>query len=80
MNIIEALRLCRSGHKVRPVCWRGGNPGQWVEVRGPASAPFFVEHGTTQEIPHALRLAIPDEFLGEWETLELLPDRRVKPC
>ncbi len=74
MNIIEALNLCKGGgHKVRPVCWRTLNPGCWVEaIHTPAHDPdyIFVEKGAMQEMPHALRLQFPTEFLGEWEVVE----------
>lgn len=66
MNIIEAIGLCESGHKVRPVSWRTINPHHWVEFR----CHVFVEFGSREEMPHALRLQHPDEFLGEWETVE----------
>ncbi len=73
MNIIKALNLCKSGHKVRPVCWRTLNAGCWVEaIETPHSkeSHIFVEKGTMQEMPHALRLQFPPEFLGQWETVE----------
>lgn len=65
MTIIEAISLCMSGHKVRPLTWRTLNPDHWIEYR----QHIFVECGTMEEIPHALRLMHPDEFLGEWETM-----------
>jgi len=70
MNITKALgRSCR-GHKVRPTTWRTINPDHWIEFRH----HVFVECGKMEEIPHALRLMHPDEFLGEWETIEgMLP-------
>ncbi len=73
MNIIEALGLCKSGHKVRPVCWRTLNAGHWVEsIPTPChSEPcVFVEAGTLEEMPHALRLSLPPEFLGDWEVVD----------
>ena len=74
MDIIEALNLCHGGgHRVRPVCWRTLNPGHWVEAMpSPSHDPpyFFVEKGEMEEMPHALRLQFPTEFLGEWEVYE----------
>lgn len=72
MNMIEALRLCQGGGwRVRPVCWQRTNPNHWVELRGGRLVPaVFVESGSREEMPHALRLSTPDEFLGEWETVE----------
>jgi hypothetical protein len=74
MNLIEALTLCReTGARVRPVCWRTLNPNHWVErIVTPAhSEPcIFVEKGEREEIPHALRLQFPSEFLGKWEEVE----------
>ncbi len=81
MNIIEALGLCQSGHLVRPVCWRTLNTGHWIEaIPTPTcgEACFFAEHGTMEEIPHSLRLARAREFFGEWETVELDDQRRIK--
>ncbi len=81
MTIIEALGLCQSGHLVRPVCWRTRNAGHWIEaIPTPARGEgcFFAEHGTMEEIPHALRLCHPSEFLGDWETVELDDERRIK--
>ncbi len=81
MNLIEALGLCQSGHRVRPVCWRTLNPGHWIESWPTPSHKdpcIFAEHGTMQEMPHALRLQFPPEFLGEWETVELDDFRRIK--
>lgn len=70
MNIIQALILCQDdGHRVRPVCWRKINPDHWLIFRG----GLFVEHGEWEEMPHALRLTLPAEFLGEWEIVESPP-------
>lgn len=64
MTIIEALQLCQyGGHKVRPVCWQITNSRHWVEYR----FEHFAEFGEREEIPHTLRLATSEEFLGEWE-------------
>jgi hypothetical protein len=69
MNILEALRLCKDGgHRVRPILWRSLNPDHWIEARKHGAVVFFVECGAWEEIPHALRLSRPEEFLDEWET------------
>lgn len=69
MTIIEALRKAEDGAKVRPTVWRTINPEHWVyAVRMNPSVPVsFVEGGTFEEMPHALRLCSSQEFLGEWE-------------
>jgi hypothetical protein len=70
MNIIHALTLCRDdGRRARPVCWREINPSHWIIFR----SGIFLEHGEREEMPHALRLMRPEEFLGEWEIVEPLP-------
>jgi hypothetical protein len=72
VNLIEALKRCQEGQRVRPVCWRTLNPGHWVEaLPTPLSADpcIFVEKGAREEMPHALRLQFPTEFLGEWEVV-----------
>ncbi len=80
MTIIEALKLCQTGAKVRPVCWRKVNPQHWVEYVRMETPPSgaFAEGGTTEEIRHALRLSFPAEFLGEREVVELDDQRRIK--
>lgn len=70
MTILEALALCKSGHLVRPVCWRKLNPRCWIEFHSTGGPINFVECGVLQEIPHALRLEREEEFLGEWEVVE----------
>ncbi len=75
MTIVEALGLCMSGHTVRPVCWRKTNIGCWLTYID--TRCLFVENGTMQEMPHALRLSTPDEFLGEWEVVELDANRNI---
>lgn len=80
MNIIEALRACQSGAFVRPCCWRAVNPERWVQaITTPSRAEpcFFAEHGTMEEIPHALRLSLPSEFFGAWEVVTLDADRWI---
>ncbi len=67
MTLIEALNLCMSGHRVRPVCWNNTNPEHWVVYID--TRCLFVECGKWEEMPHALRLSTPDEFLGKWETV-----------
>ena len=67
MNMLDALRLChRDGKRVRPVKWRTLNPDHWIECRA-STRQFFVECGTMEEFPHALRLADVEEFLVPWE-------------
>jgi len=73
MTILEALTACKAGTKVRPVCWANLNPYHWVEARPRTGCPgqytIFVEVGTMEEMPHALRLQHESEFLGEWEVM-----------
>ena len=70
MNMLEALRRCKgTSRKVRPVCWRTMNPDHWIQYVG-GNGGFFAEYGTMEEMPHALRLARRDEFLGDWEFVE----------
>lgn len=68
--MLEALRLCQGGWKVRPVCWRATNPDHWLQFVDTKDGGFFVEFGKHEEIPHALRLSRKAEFLGEWEIVE----------
>lgn len=68
MEMKEALNLCMSGHKVQPTCWHVTNPRHWIIYND--QSQIFLEHGSLEEIPHALRLMTPDEFLGDWEVVE----------
>lgn len=70
MTITEAIRLAKSGHKVRPICWRDINPYHWLESRELMGEVVFVECGAFEEMPHALTLFREGEFLGEWEVVE----------
>lgn len=66
MGIVEALQLCKSGWKVRPVSWNHF----WVEYRpNPHGHPFFAacrEGG----IEYQMTLNMVEEFLGEWVVVE----------
>lgn len=73
LGIVEALLLCQDrGKRVRPVCWRTLNAVCWVEALPTPHHDepcIFIEKGLTQEMPHALRLQFPPEFLGKWEVV-----------
>lgn len=67
MNIIEALRLAKTGKKVRPVSWATTRPGVWVGARDRDGKTFFAEVGPT--LLRELRLQFEGELLGEWEVV-----------
>lgn len=74
MTIIEALKLCQTGQRVRPVCWRDMRPAHWVEARpyilsGGDQSTLFVECGRLEEMPHRIDLQFEEEYLGDWEVM-----------
>lgn len=70
MNIIEALAEAKAGKKVRPVFWINHNRNHWVQAVTFNGQTYFVEHGSREEMPHALRMEMEQEYLGEWEVVE----------
>lgn len=78
MNMLEALKECRKGKKVRPKVWEEINGGRWVEFQrfhdvqeeDHGSGTFMEKSIDSLVGGVGVYLAYDSEFFGEWEVIE----------
>ncbi len=73
MNIVEAIGLAQSGHRVRPKCWRdraGSRHGCFVEASLSLGVVQVSRNWGDHITPTLCHLDRIEEIVGEWEVVE----------